>query len=273
MVATTPQVADLVANVGGERIALAGILEPGSDPHEFEPRPGHVAATAEADLVFAAGRDLDPWAATLLEQSGSEATLVDLSDSLPAGASDPHWWHDPRNAVAAVDAIADRLAEVDPAGAPTYARNARDYGGRIRRLDREIRVCIARIPPARRKLVTDHESITPFAERYGLRVVGSILPAATTHAQPSARDLSRLAAAIEREGVPAIFTEGSFDLKPAEAIAAQTGVDLEAGLYGDTLGASDSGAASYLEMMASNARTIAAGLSAGEVDCEFDTGK
>lgn len=286
VVATTTQIADLVRNVGGERVAVTQILKPDSDPHGFEPRPSDVIATADAALVFSNGGDLDPWAERLVSESGSAAKLVDLSSALPDPLAepghhaeqghdheadfDPHWWHDPRNVVSSIETIAERLAEADPEGRSEYDRHGRDYSRRVERLDRQIASCLKRIPAQRRKLVTDHEAFGYFANRYGLEVVGAVVPALTSQAQPSARDLSELAAEIESQGVTTIFPEVSLNPKLAEAIAGQTGIDASHTLYGDALGPADSDGATYLGMMAANARAIAAGLSAGKVRCRLD---
>src|SRR5690606_1178949 len=158
----------------------------------------------------------------------------------------------------------------DPEGKAAYERHAAAYARRIARLDRQIAACIKQIPPQRRKLVTDHEALGYFANRYGLQFNGAVLPALTTQAQPSARDLRDPAATIEREGVPAIFPEASLNGKLAAAIAAQTGATAEYPVYGDSLGPADSDAATYLGMLAANARSIVAGLGAGRIRCDLD---
>lgn len=310
VVATTTQIGDLVRNVGGDRVSVNQVLKPGSDPHGFEPRPSDVAAAASAALLFSNGQDLDAWAERLAEDSGGSAEVIDLSADLPDLAPsqrhedehaehehgddhaveehgdheadpeeehhhdsefDPHWWHDPRNAIAAVNVIASRLVEADPDGASEYRRNANRFNDRLERLDGQIARCIERIPAEQRKLVTDHEAFGYFANRYGLEIIGAVIPALTTEAQPSARDLHELAEEIEHEGVTAVFPETSLSPKLAEAIAAQTGASADHALYGDTLGEPGSEGATYLGMMAANALAIADGLSGGEVDCEIDT--
>jgi len=287
VVATTTQIADLAANVGGDRAEVVGILEANSDPHGFEPRPDDVAATAEAEVVLNNGRDLDPWAADLVEASGSDAELVDLSAGMGAPAEtheedgheeteghshdselDPHWWHDPRKAIVAVDRIAKHLGALDPAGAAIYTRNAAAYTKELTRLDRAIARCIGQLPPDRRKLITDHEAFGHFAERYDLEVIGTVIPATTSQAQPSARDLRELTAAVERERVQAIFPESSLNSDLAETIASQTGAIAEYTLYGDSLGPEGSDGDTYAKMEAANARAIVAGLSGGDLRCE-----
>ena len=113
MVATTTQIGDFVREVGGDAVAVDQILQPNTDPHEYEPRPSDVVATAEAELVFASGDELDEWIGEVVSDSGSDARVVDLGAAVPerlpgessgeeASRYDPHWWHDPRNAEAAV---------------------------------------------------------------------------------------------------------------------------------------------------------------------------
>jgi ABC-type Zn uptake system ZnuABC Zn-binding protein ZnuA len=116
------------------------------------------------------------------------------------------------------------------------------------------------VPPARRKLVTDHDAFGYLAERYGLEVVGTVIPARTTLAQPSAGELARLAATIERERVAAVFPETSVSADAVRAIARQTGADASHRLYGDTLGPAGSRAASYIGMLLTNADSIVRGL-------------
>jgi ABC-type Zn uptake system ZnuABC Zn-binding protein ZnuA len=123
------------------------------------------------------------------------------------------------------------------------------------------------VPAARRKLVTDHDAFGYFAHRYGIDVVGAVIPSQTTQAQPSAKGLSALAEQIEREQVAAIFPESSLSAGVAEAIADQTGASAEYSLYGDTLGPSGSGGATYLTMEAANANAMVRGFTAGRRGC------
>ncbi len=278
VVATTTQIGDLVRRVGGDAVAVDQVLQPNTDPHEYEPRPSDVVDAAEAQLVFASGDGLDDWIGQIVSDGGSGADVVDLGatvpDRLPGESSgaeasryDPHWWHDPRNAEAAVGEIQRRLAAADPAHARAFARNARAYRAELRALDAGIERCMDAIPAIRRKLVTDHDAFGYFAKRYDIEVVGAVIPSQTTEAQPSAKDLSALARLIEREHVAAIFPESSLSADVAEAIAAQTGASADYTLYGDTLGPAASAAATYLGMEAANADAMVRGFTDGRQGC------
>jgi ABC-type Zn uptake system ZnuABC Zn-binding protein ZnuA len=125
------------------------------------------------------------------------------------------------------------------------------------------------VPAAERKLVTDHDAFGYFTERYGITVVGAVIPSQTTQAQPSAGDTADLARTIEREGVKAIFPEESLNPDVAEALADQTGITAQYHLYGDTLGPGDSRGGSYLGMEQANADAMVRGFSGGERGCEI----
>lgn len=278
VVATTTQIGDWAREVGGSNVDVHQILKPNTDPHEYEPRPADVRAVADARVVLTNGDGLDAWTAKLVDEAGGDPRVIDLADGLPdqlpgeqngpeASAHDPHWWHDPVNATAAVEQIATVLGDSDPAGRAAYAHRARAYAARLHRLDRQVSACLGRIPARRRKLVTDHDAFGYFAQRYGLEVVGAVIPSQTTQAQPSAGDLSRLADVVRREHVLAVFPEHSLSPKLARAIARDTGAAAGLELYGDTLGPAGGGAATYTGMESVNARTIALGLTGGRLRC------
>ncbi|MFL5900803.1 MAG: metal ABC transporter solute-binding protein, Zn/Mn family [Solirubrobacterales bacterium] len=278
VVATTTQIGDFVREVGGEAVAVDQILQPNTDPHEYEPRPSDVAGTAEAKLVFASGDGLDDWIGQVVSDGGGDAPVVDLGASVPerlpgesSGAEtsryDPHWWHDPRNAEAAVREIERRLAAADPSRRRLFKRNADAYLARLRALDAGIVRCMALVPPPRRKLVTDHDAFGYFADRYGIDVIGAVIPSQTTQAQASAKDLSALADLIEREHVKAIFPESSLSPKVAETIASQAEASASYSLYGDTLGPEGSDGATYLGMEVANADSMVRGFTVGRRGC------
>jgi ABC-type Zn uptake system ZnuABC Zn-binding protein ZnuA len=268
-VATTTQVADLVRNVGGDPVAVDSILRPNSDPHEYEPRPSDAAGIAKADIVFRSGGDFDEWLDGVVDSAGGDATTVTLIDSVKRERGDPHWWQDPRNAILAVAAIRDALIDVDPGGRAGYERRAAAYTAKLRRLDAEVARCIERVPAGKRKLVTTHDALGYFADRYGIEVIGAVIPSLSTQAQPSAKDVNALVDQIKSEGVEAIFPEASLSKKLEEAIAREAGAEVGGQLWADTLGPEGSSGATYLDSIRANAAALAEGMSGGSVTCEF----
>ncbi len=278
VIATTTQVADWVREVGGNAVEVHQILQPNTDPHGYEPRPADVEATSRAAIVFESGDSLDAWMDEVVTQSGGDPAVVVLGDGVPvrivgesegaeASRFDPHWWHDPRNAEAAVEAIRTTLAKAEPRLAVTFERNASEYVSRIRALDAAIAACIEKIPVSDRKLVTDHDAFGYLAARYGLAVVGAVIPSQTTQAQPSAGETADLIDLIEREGVRAVFPESSLSPKLARTISEESGASADHTLYGDTLGSEGSSGATYLAMEQANADSITRGLSGEKATC------
>ena len=267
VVATTTQAADFARAVGGDRIHVTGLLPPNADPHEFEIRPDDVKDLAGAKLVVRSGGDLDEWLEGAIDSSGTDAPVLDLSAGLQADRDDPHWWQDPRNAIAAVAELRNALIEADPEGAATYRRAAAGYTRRLQRLDREVAACIDEIPAAQRALVTTHDALGYYARRYGIRVVGAVIPSRSTVAQPSAGEISELVATIRREHVKAIFAESSVNPDVEKAIARESGARIGRALWADTLGPEGSDGATYVDSIASNTAALVEGLSGGEASC------
>lgn len=311
-VATTTQVADIVREVGGDTVEVTQIMQANTDPHDYEPRPSDVAAFADAEIVFVSGGHLDEWSEQLIEDSGSDATVVDLSSDLPvqiegghqdhegeqdhsdekhsdegekghsdekhsdkghseAGQeTDPHWWHDPVNVRAAAGEVEAALIKADPAGEADITASADAFRTEIDSLNQAIARCFDSIPAGQRKLVTDHDALGYFANRYDIEVVGTVIPALTSEAQPSAGDLAELERTIREESVKAVFPENAYSANLADAVARDTGATTEYSLYGDTLGPEDSAAESWVGMMRENANSMALGFTGGKQSCEFD---
>jgi ABC-type Zn uptake system ZnuABC Zn-binding protein ZnuA len=272
VVATTAIAGDVVRNVGGERADVDVLVPADADPHDYEPRPSDAVALAEAGLVVRSGGELDEWLGDLIDSAGGDATELTLLDSVKAlegasGEADPHWWQDPRNTILAAEAVRDELAEADPEGRRAYTRNAAAYVRELRALDMEIERCMRRVPPEKRKLVTTHDALGYFAERYEVEVIGAVIPSLSTQAQPSARDVEALVEQIEDEGVEAIFPEAAVSQRLEQAIASESGAEVGAELWADSLGDEGSGAETYVGAMRANARALAEGMSGGRVSC------
>ncbi len=266
VVATTTQMQDLVRHVGGRRVHLVGILRPNVDPHDFEPTPSTAVALAGARLVVESGVGIDRWADGLVAASAPGTPVFVASTGLPLrdggggdATADPHWWHDPTLFERAAAALGARLARLDPGHAAAYRANAARYVAAIRRMDAGNRRLIARVPRARRLLVTNHDAFGYFAAHYGITVVGSVIPSLSTAAEPSAHAVAELIRRIRAQQVRAVFTESSLNPSLEATVAREAGVRVYANLYGDTLGPPGSPGATYIGMERWNMRAMVAG--------------
>jgi ABC-type Zn uptake system ZnuABC Zn-binding protein ZnuA len=267
VVATTGQAADFARAVGGERVRVKGLLPPNADPHEFEIRPDDVKQLSGAKLIVRSGGDLDDWLEGAIDSSGADGPVLTLADHVELDGDDPHWWHDPHNAIRAVAALRDALIAADPAGADAYRRNAAAYTRRLEDLDRAVRTCLAKVPAAERTLVTTHDALGYYARRYRIRVVGAVIPSRSTVAQPSAGEIAALVETIRREHVKAVFAESSVRPDVEEAIARESGARIGRALWADTLGPQGSDGETYLESIASNTAALVDGFSGGKTQC------
>jgi zinc/manganese transport system substrate-binding protein len=274
VVATTTQVADFARNVGGRQVDVVQLLAPNADPHEYEVRPQDVEALSGAGVILRSGGDVDEWLDEAIQGSGSDAPVVTLSDQIDTLAAaeegeefDPHWWQDPRNAVIAVEEIRKALDGADAAHKADYDANAKAYTAKLNELDSAVAACIDKVPQAQRKLVTTHDALSYYAKRYGIEVIGTVIPSLSTEGQPSAGDTAKLVQTIRDTGVKAIFAESSVNPKVEAAIADETGAKVGKALWADTLGPAGSDGATYIDSITANTTAMVDGFTGGAVSC------
>ena len=270
VVATTTQVADFTRVIAGNAVDVKGILQPNVDAHDFEPSPADLLAIARADVLVINGVGLERWLDGTVKSAGFDGTLVDASQGVKLrvggeagdpGAKDPHIWFDPRNAKIMSANIERALAAADPAAKGTFERNLRVYDAKLDTLDRGIAQQLEGL--TNRKIVTNHDAFGYYLDRYGLELVGSIIPSFDSSAELSAKAVSDIVAKIRATGVEAVFSETSIPAKTAEVIAREAHVKVVGGsnaLYGDSLGPPGSDGATYLTMMEHNTKTISSAL-------------
>jgi zinc/manganese transport system substrate-binding protein len=280
VVATTPEVADFVRNLGGSDVAVTQIIKPNVDPHDYEPTPADIQAIGAAKIVVKNGVGLEEWLDRTIEAAGFKGTVVDSSQGVTlheggheegaeageehAGEEhDPHIWHNPQNAKIMVTNIEKGLAAADPSRANAFATNLTAYAAQLDKLDADNEAAFAKLPAQDRKLVTNHDAFGYYVDRYKLQFVGSVIPSLDTSAELSARQLTDLVAKIKATGTKAIFTESSLPPKSAEAIAQQAGVKVVGGedaLFGDSLGAPGTPEGTYLGAERHNTEVIVSAL-------------
>ncbi len=264
VVATTTQIGALTRAVAGEGVALTVLLSAGADAHDYEPSPLAAKKIAAARVILRNGLGLDDWLDSTIEGSGTKGTVVTVTDGIDLrvgdGEADPHVWHSPANAKSMVDNIVTALSEADPEHASAFAQNGESYKKTLDETDAEIRRLIDQIPSENRRVVTNHDALGYFFDRYGIVFIGAIIPTASKDAQPSAKELAELQDLIETQGVKAILAEEEVDPKVARELAEDTGVRIVEGLYADSLGEKGSGAETVDGMLLSNARKIAEAL-------------
>ncbi|MDP1779064.1 MAG: metal ABC transporter substrate-binding protein, partial [Anaerolineales bacterium] len=190
---------------------------------------------------------------------GGKGLVIEATDGLNRksdyGAKDPHMWMDPNLVITYVKNIRAGLIQIDAEGAETYKTNADTYIAQLKELDAWIVEQVNTIPAERRLLVTNHEALGYFAERYGFEVVGAVIPSMSTDAGTSAKEMSTLIEQIKSAGAPAIFLGEVENSDLANQIAAETNAKVVDDLYLESLTAG-APAATYIDMMKHNVSRI-----------------
>lgn len=269
VVATTTQVADFVGEIGGDCIDRYGVLKPNVDPHDYEPSPADLDAIARADVIVSNGVGLEPWLSETVSSAGSHAAVIDTSVGVPIRAGDktdqhddPHIWQNPQNAKTMVTNIAHAIENAAPNCKQSVEENLARYSAQLDQLDHANEVTLNAM--CSKKIVTNHDSLGYYIDRYGLEFIGAIIPSFDTSTELSAAGIADLVTQLRDQDVKAIFAEASLPAKTADAIGNETKIQIVQGndaLYGDTLGAAGSAGSTYLTMVAHNTKTIAANLS------------
>jgi zinc/manganese transport system substrate-binding protein len=265
VVVTTNVLGDVVSDLVGDEADVEVMMPPGTAPHEFEASPQQVAAMRDADALVTNGAGFEEGLTDAIEAAEQDGVptfaAIDAVDTLELpgdGGTDPHFFTDPARMATAAQAIADFLVDEVPAlDTPTFTRQVQATVDDLHALDGEVERTLSVVPPDRRTLVTNHEVFGYFADRYGFDVVGAVIPAGTTQAQPSAEQLDELAHTIEERGVPAIFVETSSPTRLADALADEVGDIDVVELFSESLGDEGSGGETYAAMMRTNATRIA----------------
>ncbi|RSN68296.1 zinc ABC transporter substrate-binding protein AztC [Actinomadura sp. WAC 06369] len=274
IVVTTNILGDVARAVAGDRAEVTVLMEPGADPHSFGVSARDAARIEEAALLIHNGLGLEEGVARNVRAAeeqgvpvlavGAEVDPIPYAGGDTARAPDPHFWTDPVRMLEAVDVIADRIVEhvdgIDEAGVRAAAAA---YRAEVAELHAHMRGAFARIPPDRRKLVTNHHVFGYLARRYGFEVVGAVIPSGTTLASPSGSDLKSLADAVRGAGVRTVFADSSQPDRLARVMARETGLDIAVvPLHSESLTGAGGGAPTYLRMMRANTAAITEGLAA-----------
>jgi zinc/manganese transport system substrate-binding protein len=268
VVATFSILADLVANVGGDRIDIATLVGPNGDAHVYQPSPADAKRLADARVVFTNGLGFEGWIARLIKASGTKAPVVVATKGVKprrmesadahGHSTDPHAWQAVPNVTIYVANIRDGLIAADLAGKAAYEANATAYLAKLDALDREVRAEVARIPAERRRIISTHDAFGYFSAAYGLEFIAP--QGVSTEAEVSARDVAKIIEQIRRQKIPAVFLENVSDARVVKRIAEETGAKIGGTLYSDALTDEKGEAPTYIDMMRHNIRTLSAAL-------------
>lgn len=278
IVVTTNILGDVTRQIAGSEAEVTVLMRPDADPHSFGLSAVQAAELERADLVVHNGLGLEENVArhvdTAREAGVATFAVGEAVDPLTfhagadggprddAGQPDPHFWTDPDRVRKATGLIADQVIEhVDGVDRAAIRANAERYDSRLARLTDWMERSFAAVPEERRALVTNHHVFGYLADRFGLRVIGAVVPSGTTLASPSSSDLRSLTRAMDKAGVRTVFADSSQPKRLAEVLRAELGGGVQVvELYSESLTAKGEGADTYLRMMRANTRAMTDGL-------------
>lgn len=269
IVTTTNILADLVSEIGGDKIALQSLMGPGVDPHLYKASEGDVTKLFNADIIFYNGLHLEGKLADVFEKMESRKHMVAVGDFLPkdkliasenfGGSYDPHVWFDVAFFKQFATTVSDELSKADPENAAYYQENNSRYQKELDALDDELRETIASLPKEKRILVTAHDAFSYFGKTYDFQVIG--LQGISTASEAGVRDVRNLSDFIIANNIKAIFIESSVPKRTIEALQAAVAsknheVAIGGTLFSDALGDPGTEEGTYVGMFKYNVNTM-----------------
>jgi manganese/zinc/iron transport system substrate-binding protein len=273
IVTTTGQVADMVANVGGDRVQVQALMGPGIDPHLYKASARDVERLRSADIIFYNGLHLEAKMGEVIEQLGRTKPVLAVGEAVdPARlispdafqrSHDPHIWFDVELWSQAIPAVVKILSEKDPTHADDYRERGAEYTAQLAELNVYVTRQLETIPPQQRVMITAHDAFNYLGRAYGLEVRG--LQGISTATEAGTRDVQELAAHIAEQKIPAIFIESSVSPRAVNAVkeaVKSRGFEVVIGgeIFSDALGNADTPAGTYIGMVRHNVDTITAAL-------------
>ncbi|AFY86847.1 MAG: Manganese ABC transporter substrate-binding lipoprotein [Chroococcidiopsis cubana SAG 39.79] len=270
VVATNSVTCGLTQEIAANTIDLKCLIEPGADPHLYQPKPEDSKAIEQAQLILYGGYNFESGLIKLIKATSNPVPKVAVHEiGVPKPqqleedgqtVTDPHVWHNAQNGIRIANAIADSLSKAFPNNTAKYTSNTKQLTGELKQIDTWIKSQIQTIPPGQRKLVTTHDAMGYYANAYGIPIEGA-LQGISTEERPTAARVAELVKDIRKSGVPTIFAEKTVNPQLIEAVAREAKVKVaDRELYADGLGEPGTDGDTYPKMLVANTRTIVEGL-------------
>ena len=270
IVTTTSMITDLVQNIGGDKVAVQGLMGAGVDPHLYKASEGDVSKLSNANMIIYSGLHLEGKLVEVFEKmKRQKIKTIAVSDALDkkeligstlfASNYDPHIWFDVKNWEQITIYVEKQLSEALPEHKEYFKANAAIYLEKLKVLKQEIEAEIATLPEDKRRLVTAHDAFNYFGKAYKFDVVG--LQGLSTATEAGVQDVQKTATYIIDHKVKAVFIESSVPRRTVEALQAAVNsknheVVIGGTLFSDALGNPGTPEGTYIGMFKFNVHTI-----------------
>lgn len=270
VVSTTSVLCSLIKQVAMETINLTCLIPSDADPHLYEANSQDRQAINQAKLIFYNGYNFEPSLIRLIKGSNNHAPKIAVAEdaiSKPLRfrendqiVTDPHIWHDVKNAIKMLNIINTHLDKLIPENAKIYDNNTQDIISELTQLDKWVKIRIASIPKNKHKLVTNHYAFGYYVKAYGFSFSDAVEGITTTEKVSNAQ-IQGLIKSIKRNDIPTIFAETTINPNLVNSIAKQAKINAsDRELFADNLGINGSEGDTYQKMMTANTRIIVEGL-------------
>lgn len=265
VLATASMIQDMAQNIVGDLYEVGLIVPIGGDPHIYEPTPSDAKMVSKSDLIFKNGLTFEGWLNELIENSGTKADVVTVTDGINpitsdkyANSVDPHCWMDAKLGLKYIENIKNGLIKLDPKNKLNYTKNFEAYHQKLVVTDQYIKTQLNKIPKEQRVLITSHDAFQYFGRKYDIQL--EAVMGTSTDAEVQTSDIIRLGNVIKNQKVPALFVESTINPKLLEQLAKDHKISIGGELFADSLGDEKSPADTYINMLRHNADTILEGL-------------
>lgn len=259
-------IADMVAEVGGDKITSVSLTKPGAEIHGYQPTPADLITASKADIIFENGMNLELWTNKLKAsipdvpsvKVSEGVQVISISEDAYAGKPNPHAWMSPKQGLIYVENIRKGLTELAPEHAEYFAAQAAAYSAEITAVGEKLNTELAVLPANNRVLVTCEGAFAYLTTDYNLEEM--YLWAINSESQGSPQQVAKVIDGVKEKKVPAVFCESTVEPRIMREVATATGARLGGVLYVDSLSPADGPASTYLKLLQYTADTIIGGL-------------
>lgn len=259
-------IADMVREVGGDKVESISLTKPGAEIHGYQPTPSDLVQASRADILFENGMNLELWTEKLRASIPNVPTVtvskgvevISIAEDVYAGKPNPHAWMSPKQGLVYVENIRKALTEQAPEHADYFAANAAAYSTKIKEIDSVLDGSLSTLPTNNRVLVTCEGAFSYLASDYGLEE--QYLWAINSDAQGSPQQIAKIIEIVKANNIPAVFCESTVEPRIQQEVVSATNARLGGILYVDSLSPKDGPAPTYLLLLKHTADTIITGL-------------
>lgn len=259
--------ADMVEEVGGDKVESVSLTKPGVDIHSYEPTPSDLVRASQADILFENGMNLELWTSKLRSNIPDVPSVVvsegvkvlSIAEGAYEGKPNPHAWMSPKQGLVYIENIRQALVEARPQHEEYFNENAKAYSEKILALDKTLADSLHELPENNRYLVSCEGAFTYLTKDYGLNEI--YIWAINDESGGSPQQVATVIEEVKKNKVPAVFCESTVEPRIQREVAEATGAKLGGVLYVDSLSPKDGPASTYLDMLQHTVDVIIEGLS------------